>query len=72
MYICKNKTKFMNKELTLNECIDRRIKHEGRKQTWVVQRLNDMGNAITEVSFSRKKMVLIPFLRRNCKTFPLF
>jgi isopropylmalate/homocitrate/citramalate synthase len=41
--------------LTLKEQIDRYAEAEGRKQKWIVDKLNEMGNDITEVAFSRKK-----------------
>jgi hypothetical protein len=45
----------MKKTLTIGEIIDRAITAEGRKQSWVVQRMNEDGCNINEVQFSRKK-----------------
>jgi hypothetical protein len=45
----------MEKTLTIGEIIDRAITAEGRKQSWVVQRMNEDGCNINEVQFSRKK-----------------
>lgn len=45
----------MKATLTLKEQIDRYAESEGRKQKWIVDKLNEMGNEFTEVTFSRKK-----------------
>lgn len=42
-------------KILMSELIDRAINTEGRKQGWVVQKMNDAGCNITEVQFSRKK-----------------
>lgn len=39
--------------LTIKEQIDRNL--DGRKQKWVVEKLNELGNEVTDVTFSRKK-----------------
>ena len=41
--------------LTLKEQIDRHAEAEGRKQKWIVDKLNELGHDMTEVTFSRKK-----------------
>lgn len=45
----------MSKTLTIGEIIDRVMIRDGRKQSWVVQKMNMSGCKITEVQFSRKK-----------------
>ena len=40
-------------KLTLAEKIDRA--KDGRSQTWIVSKMNEMGCSINEVQFSRKK-----------------
>lgn len=43
-------------KLTLGERIDRAIESEGRKQVWIIARMNEMGfDTITDTTFSRKK-----------------
>lgn len=43
-------------KLTLEERINRAIEAEGRKQTWIIARMNEMGfDTITDTTFSRKK-----------------
>lgn len=39
--------------LTIKEQIDRNL--QGRKQKWIVQELNNLGNSLSEVQFSNKK-----------------
>ncbi len=41
--------------LTTKERIDRLIKSEGRKQSWVVLQLGEMGCEMSEPVFSQKK-----------------
>ena len=40
-------------ELTIAEKIDRA--KDGRSQTWIVSKMNELGCSINEVQFSRKK-----------------
>ncbi len=40
-------------ELTIGEKIDRA--KDGRSQTWIVSKMNEMGCELNEVQFSRKK-----------------
>lgn len=43
-------------KLKLEETINRAIKAEGRKQTWIIAKMNEMGfDTITDTTFSRKK-----------------
>jgi len=44
------------KKLTLGEKIDRAIESEGRKQVWIIARMNEKGfDTITDTTFSQKK-----------------
>lgn len=44
------------KKLTLGEKIDRAIVSEGRKQVWIIARMNEKGfDTITDTTFSQKK-----------------
>ena len=46
----------MRTELTITEQINRALDKEGRKQTWIIAKLNGMGFNFTDATFSRKKM----------------
>lgn len=55
----------MKTQLTLTEQINRALDEGGRKQTWLISKLNSIGFDFTDSKFSRKKMGYTPFTQEE-------